>query len=238
MGIIKKARKSLYAIIPLVLLPMTTGSSNRPDISAGKPAQVIVDPEFLKTINVRLAEYKPSEIKPLYERPKELSQIARYVDLLYKKLPWNNFESILHRPYRKLGMQGIASETRFLAIIGVESAGDPLAMNSIARGWMGLTRPAWYEVETSDYNTEWYHPEKNSEVGMKIYRRMFRNIVRFHPESSALDKYTLNNLASAANNGGFTRLRERNFDIESMPEETRNYVTKIRLLEDRLNQRH
>ena len=108
------------------------------------------------------------------------------------------------------------------AVITVESNGNPHAVSPA--GCIGLMQinPRGALAEWNMYNTrqytigDLYNPSINVEIGTWYLKRLYHYY-----------KCTSVELICAAYNGGITRLRLNNFNIEKMPKETRDYVKKV-----------
>ena len=114
------------------------------------------------------------------------------------------------------------------AIIQVESHGNPNAVSPKgAIGLMQITpivlkeynenrkdRSVFYNIEECQLGD----PELNKIIGTWYLHRLKNHYLK--------DKYTIERLL-AAYNGGITRLRKNNYDINKMPSETRAYIKKV-----------
>lgn len=121
------------------------------------------------------------------------------------------------------------------AIICVESGGNPNALSPKgAIGLMQITPIVLKEFNEYHYKVweipkladlylpvtsdDLFFPHKNKYIGGWYLHRLKDHYLK--------DRYTTERLL-AAYNGGITRLKKVNYDINKMPKETRNYVRKV-----------
>ena len=139
------------------------------------------------------------------------------------------------------------------AIIQVESGGNPNAVSRAgAIGLMQITHIVWKEymqknyhycsscMTDKDFKNSVLNPECNVRVGTWYLRRLKDHYLKKEFETieevkkiqvteeakKRCDEHKLA-LILAAYNGGITRLRKNNYDINKMPSETRAYVKKV-----------
>ena len=107
-------------------------------------------------------------------------------------------------------------------LIQVESGGNPNAVSHAgAVGLCQITPIVLKELNMSGWHAsmeDLFDPVFNIYVSRWYLRRLRDHYLK--------DNYTLERML-AAYNGGITRLRRNNYDIEKMPSETRSYVRKI-----------
>ena len=120
------------------------------------------------------------------------------------------------------------------AIIEVESGGNPNALSEDnCRGLMQISEIVFKEYKDIASHGPWailspvnywddvtvlYKPEINKHIGRWYLRRLKDHYLK--------ENYTIERLL-AAYNGGITRLKEVNYDINKMPLETRKYIKKV-----------
>ena len=113
--------------------------------------------------------------------------------------------------------------------IRIESTDNAKAISRKgARGLMQITYRAWKEVEKDlDYHQHVFDPQANIRVGLK-YLLWINNYCEFrHPEWNTLSNEEKRRKIMASYNGGPSRLSSRNWNINRMSGETRDYVDKI-----------
>ena len=128
------------------------------------------------------------------------------------------------------------------AIIEVESGGDTFALGDGGNsfGLMQISRivlKEWNESGFHSHNGSWrtiihpiltpndlYIPYVNKMVGKWYLHRLKNHYLK--------DNYTIKRLL-ASYNGGITRLRKVNYDVNKMPKSTQEYVKKVLKLYDR-----
>ena len=130
-------------------------------------------------------------------------------------------------------------------IIAVESSGNPDAIsNKSCRGLMQVSEIVYKEYldnqcrkrregNSSYYQAvdhgflmegkvmELYNPTLNKIIGTWYLRRLRDHYLK--------DKYTIERMLSAYN-GGITKLRKNNYDVNKMPKESKAYVNKVMAL--------
>lgn len=114
-------------------------------------------------------------------------------------------------------------------IIEVESHGNPTAISLAgAIGLMQITPIVLKEFQETEFPAgniwDLFNAEKNVFLGTWYLRRLKDHYLKDH--------YTIERML-AAYNGGITRLRKVNYDINKMPHETREYVKKVMKLYQR-----
>jgi soluble lytic murein transglycosylase-like protein len=113
-------------------------------------------------------------------------------------------------------------------LIRVESGDNPnIVSPAWARGLGQITKEAWYEVEKENYFKNVFIPEKNVKVTIKYLLYLDEFCRTSHENWNNLSSKEKISLISAAYNGGPYRLKNLNWDISEMPDETKAYVPKI-----------
>jgi len=131
--------------------------------------------------------------------------------------------------YENMKVSEIISKKFIKSIINVESKGDEYAESKVgARGLMQLMPATWKQIEKElDFYKEAFNPNKNIEVGIKYLNWIHDYCEKKYPKWNELPTKNKQIIISAAYNGGIGRLRKKDWNINKMPEETRNYVKKI-----------
>ncbi|HEB46999.1 MAG TPA: lytic transglycosylase domain-containing protein [Candidatus Pacearchaeota archaeon] len=97
-----------------------------------------------------------------------------------------------------------------------------------AIGLMQITPVAWDEVEKEcSYEKYVLNPRKNLEVGMKYLLLLDEFSKENHPKWEKLSPRERRNIILASYNGGISRLSEREWDVNEMYKETRDYVEMV-----------
>ena len=113
--------------------------------------------------------------------------------------------------------------------IRIESTDNEKAISKKgARGLMQITYGAWKEVEKKlDYSQYVFDPQANIRVGLKYLLWINDYCESRHPEWNTLSNEEKRRKIMASYNGGPFRLSNRNWNINRMSGETREYVDKI-----------
>jgi soluble lytic murein transglycosylase-like protein len=87
----------------------------------------------------------------------------------------------------------------------------------------------WKHIEKNyDFQIYKYDADINTRVGTKYLIELYDILAANHPRWDILTIEQKQEQISAAYNGGPNRLIKKGFDITQMPEETRNYVEKMK----------
>ena len=114
----------------------------------------------------------------------------------------------------------VVDKTFIKASIKQESDYTPLAVSSAgARGLIQFMPYVWPAYGEGDFDNA-YDPIKNIRAGIKLNLWLEKNISKYNP---VWDKLTIEDKRKqilAAYNGGFYRLKDRNWEISKMPKES------------------
>ena len=113
--------------------------------------------------------------------------------------------------------------------IRIESTDNAKAISKKgARGLMQITYGAWKEVEKElNYHQHVFDPQANIRVGLKYLLWINDYCESRHPKWNTLSNEEKRRKIMASYNGGPSRLSSRNWNINRMSGETREYVDKI-----------
>ena len=120
------------------------------------------------------------------------------------------------------------------AIIQVESQGNPQCVGSTGeRGLMQIRLTTWRETTRELFGrplpfNQAFDPELNRRVG-RAYLAHLQEHIAEHREHWRSDERSL---LIAAYNAGPTCLRQKGFNLQRMPESTRDYVERVQNLHD------
>ena len=114
-------------------------------------------------------------------------------------------------------------------LIQQESGRDPSAKSKKgAKGLMQLMPDAWNQVEKEcSYEKYAFDSRKNVEAGMKYLLYLDEFLKENHPRWEKLSLREKRNKILASYNGGISRLSEREWDVNEMYKETRDYVEMV-----------
>jgi soluble lytic murein transglycosylase-like protein len=115
---------------------------------------------------------------------------------------------------------------RFIdCVIQIESGGNCNAISPAgAVGPLQFMPETWLE-ESGGLSIELAKDEKISRVvGKRYFRRIYNTLSGWSGRMATIDE------CLAAYNGGMGRLRRNNFELSKMPQETQNYVIKVKNL--------
>ena len=109
----------------------------------------------------------------------------------------------------------------------VESGGNIFAESEDgARGLMQITEPTWLELSEKPFSKA-NDPLENLKVAVDYLIKLNEFCEENYLGWRDLSTRVKQELISAAYNGGPSRLKYRKWEIERMPDETRNYVKKM-----------
>ncbi|MCH7568109.1 MAG: lytic transglycosylase domain-containing protein [Nanoarchaeota archaeon] len=139
--------------------------------------------------------------------------------------------------YQKI--QDIISPEYIDNIIQIESSGRADAVSYAgARGLMQLMPETWAEETRRLYGRELdfdlaFDPKISKEVGTAYLKRIEKYLSGRIDGWESMDIKQKQELMAAAYNGGMGRLVRNRGDILKMPEETRNYINKLKTLRNK-----
>jgi soluble lytic murein transglycosylase-like protein len=204
------AKKSLLAGIA-VALSLAVPACNRIQEQGIPDMRIMGANRMEKEI---IGFYKKQQILAEEKELSKRDKIYRIIDSAYNKLEENIPEYLTKKFVRTL--------------IRVESGDNPRARSgAYARGLGQLTKGAWYDVEKEDYFKNVFIPEKNIEVTIKCLVWTDNFCRQSHPEWDNLPDDKKLDLISACYNGGPYGLKELDWDINKMPDETKAYIPRI-----------
>ena len=147
-----------------------------------------------------------------------------------------DLEKIIDSSSQEVRLPDFISQQYVMKKIGNESSDDAYAISiHDARGLMQLKEDAWEQVDTSDYESNWFKPLENINAGRKYLRYLYYFVKDNFPKS---DEYPegfddLNDtlkldIISAAYNIGPTKLMDAGWDIASNGDAVK-YVRKMHI---------
>lgn len=133
----------------------------------------------------------------------------------------------IQQPTSQPTSQPVIIEDWIERIIMAESSGIPNKESPVgARGLMQIMPATWNEQTKKIYGKPLsfdlaFDPKINRTVGTHYLKEIQKTLKNWTHKEPSIEQIL------ASYNGGMGRLRKNNFDVSKMPEETRNYVTKI-----------
>lgn len=138
---------------------------------------------------------------------------------------WGMINSV----YNKLDAPEYISKEFVRGLVKVESSDYPKAVSYRgARGLGQIMEKTWYNFEKSNFKKNAFIPEKNIEVTIKYLKWIDKFCSQNNPEWENLSKNKKIILASACYNGGPVRLKNLNWNEDKMPDETIEYIGKVK----------
>jgi len=179
-------------------------------------------PEPIKEIEKERKEYFSNYIQKKIKREKELTKYAQFIG---KPL----IDKWIQETIDKINPHELVDVEYVLATIKQESKFNPYAKSwAGARGLMQVMPKTWEGItKDKSFYKEAYNPDKNLEVGIKVLDSMAKFCERNYPYWNNLNKEEKIKLVSASYNGGNGHLMKKNWDINKMKEETKNYIPNI-----------
>ncbi len=130
--------------------------------------------------------------------------------------------------YRGMDISDYITKEFVRALIRIESTDNPRAVSHCgARGLGQIMKSAWYEVEKEDYWKNSFIPEKNIKVTIKYLASLDKYCKEYHPNWNYLEDSKKRRLLAAAYNCGPYALNKRGWNINKMPDETKEYIPKL-----------
>ena len=146
-----------------------------------------------------------------------------------KRLDKKTLDEFINFIYEDIIISEVIDKKFVKSVINKESERYVYAESEVgARGLMQLMPATWKQIEKElDFYKEAFNPNKNIEVGIKYLNWIHDYCEKRYPKWNELPTKNKHILIAAAYNGGINRLRKKDWNINKMPEETRNYVKKI-----------
>lgn len=115
------------------------------------------------------------------------------------------------------------------SLINCESSWRPNITSSVgAKGLGQLLKETWKDYKNIPYEKGVYNPELNIEVVLQHLKTQENFFKKYFPEWESLNIEKKQDYHSAAYNCGLGKLRDNNFNLQNIPEETRKHIVKIR----------
>lgn len=181
---------------------------------------------YAPNIPIEMQEkYEKESYETLQKQERRKKEFEKYAKLLGKPLVDKWIQDAIDR----IQPHDLIDVPYVLATMKQESKFDSLAKSwAGARGLMQVMPLTWKGLyKDNSFYTDAFNPDKNLEAGIRVLNGMAKFCERRYPEWDKLDDISKRELISAAYNGGNGTLQKKNWDINKMYSETRNYVPII-----------
>jgi len=175
-------------------------------------SQQNITPEKAEKINV-LEKMVESNI-PQKQPSKREKKIMKYIDQIHIEIQKEEDIPEYISP-------------RYISIVAKkESSYNPRAQSPVgAKGLMQIMGQTWKEM--GGKSGQYFNPKENLRVGTKYFNQIASFCEKNHPTWEELSSTEKIEIISAAYNVGQTYLMKKNWNIERMPKETKNFVRDI-----------
>lgn len=163
-------------------------------------------------------------------------KLSIFVDKEHSRaMDYSELMNILEKAYSEIKVPNYIPMSVQIARSYVESGDNPKATSPVgARGLWQLMEPSWYDVMSAHFDNA-YDPLLNGKASLNHINKVDIFLRQNYPGFDQLPIDYKRDLMNAAYNGGQGRLMRVGWDIDKMPDETRNYVSRMRdrtILED------
>lgn len=135
--------------------------------------------------------------------------------------------TIIQLEYAKLRPKSPINKDYIKRIIQIESDYDSTLIGSSGeRGLMQIMPGTWNSFTTISFDSAFIR-KYNVEVGIKYLNNIHYSLRNEHPTWKTLSIKEQQRLIAAAYNGGYSRLKNAEFQIDNMPQRIINYVNKL-----------
>lgn len=147
-----------------------------------------------------------------------------------KAISYSKLNEVVDKAFSEVKTPSYITKAVQMARSYVESTNRPNKDSPVgARGLWQIMEPSWYDVMNEDFSKA-YDKYLNGVASLKHINNVDIYLRQNYPGFDELPVAQQQDLMNAAYNGGQGRLKKLNWNIEAMPEETRNYV---KLMKDR-----
>lgn len=183
----------------------------------------------LSPIEISLKNFNFSEdinSREFYERFDSLINKKIKEEMLYKT---DKVYGYIADTYRNFEIPSYITKNFSRSLILVESSDNPSAKGRHGERGLGqLTKRAWNNVERDvSFEKGAFNPDKNTEVTIKYLLWLDEQFKNSHPNWYDLKDEEKRRMIVSAYNGGIYRLKRLNWNINKMPEGTKNHIRKI-----------
>jgi soluble lytic murein transglycosylase-like protein len=158
----------------------------------------------------------------------KLEKIINNSEQTTKYISNGDIDIYINNIYKKIKVSDIIDKEFIKSLIDIESSRNANAISTRgARGLMQLTEDTWNEMDKSNFYDNSFNPEKNIEVGIKYLKWITNYYITNYPNWNQLSEKDKQEYIATAYNGGIGLLKKKGWDIEKMPNETKNYVDSL-----------
>lgn len=121
-------------------------------------------------------------------------------------------------------------------VIQKESSRNKFAINKDtgAKGLMQLREIAWNEVNNnSNYEEQWHNPKENIKTGVKYLSQLVNHCDNNYPNWRESSQEEKQEMIAAAYNWGIGKLIENEWNLNRIPQETKDYIQGLELSQAR-----
>lgn len=192
----------------------------------------------LSPIEISLKNFNFSEdinSREFYERFDSLINKKIKEEMLYKT---DRIYGYITDTYKNFEIPPYITKNFARSLILAESSDNPSAKGKHGERGLGqVTKKAWNIVEDDvSFEKGAFKPEKNTEVTIKYLIWIDEQFKNLHPNWYDLKDEEKRRMIISAYNGGIYRFKELNWNINKMPERTKNHVRKIeKIMNERFN---